>query len=58
MGYSQMVKAPAFEAGTTGSSPVIPAKFDTVPEWFKGAVCKTVIRRFESDPYLQYGAIV
>ena len=25
-----------------------------VPKWPKGMVCKTIIRRFESDPRLQF----
>jgi hypothetical protein len=27
-------------------------KFGAVPKWPKGMVCKTIIRRFESDPRL------
>ena len=31
-----------------GSSPIIHPK-GPVPKWFKGVVCKTIIRQFESD---------
>lgn len=51
LGHRQAVKAPGFELGTAGSNPAVPAN-DEVPEWPKGVVCKTTIRRFESGPHL------
>ena len=36
----------------------IKAEAVLVPEWSNGVDCKSIIRRFESDPALKYGAVV